>query len=498
MRRSAVIAALVAAAAPVASAQPADVAVRAADQALTVSWAAAGGVTYNLYIAAEPGVTVANVELLSDGRVFESVATPFTLGGLDNNRPYFIIIGEVAANGVVLESDEVVGIPRGQWEQALAGTTIAALAADPQAFGVYLAGGAGQGAGCGGAPKVPGCDIFRSADSGVTWESVTAAVNQIDIRALDIRGGAGVALSLSVDGSPEKLFTTANGTSWELILSSEIQLEQQKVVHIDPNDPLIAYAANVSVPRMAGQSRVLKTVTGGIDWPPLNEIVGGALSARTIEVRPGDSQVVWLGGNGTPPLAISSNQGGSFTANMAAGVTAVTDIELSPDNPDQMWIAGSTAAGPTVLFSDDGGLTFAARDAGLPGGTVTDLAVDGASQLLFAATIIGVYTSDDLGQSWEKLGSGLELAVTALVHGPSNVLIAATDDGVFRLDLAPPPPIEPVPDAGVDAGVGGGSDSGCCQSSRGAAGSTALLALAVLTATAGRRRRRRAGRTPAA
>lgn len=480
-----------------ASAQPTDVAVSASNRSLTIAWTAAGDTVYNLYIAAEPGVTVANVELLSGGRGFDAVATPFTLSGLDNNRPYFIVVGEVASGGVVLESEEVIGIPRGVWEQQLAGTLISAVAADPEVEGVYLAGGSGEGEGCDAAPKVPGCDIFRSTDSGATWASVTGGVNEIDIRAVDIRGGVGIALSLAAAGTNEKLFVSNTGDAWALSLNTQAQLEDFKTAHIDPNNAMVAYTANVSLPPTAGQSRTLKTNNLGssvVAWSPLNEIVTGALDARTIKVRPGDEQVVWLGGTGTPPLAISSNAGTSFMANAAAGVTAVRDIELNPDNPDQMWIAGSTAAGPTVLFSADGGLDFEARDTGLPGGSINDLAYDPADQLLFAATQQGVYSSADLGQSWSKLGSGLDGPTTALAHGPSQVLVAATADGVFRLDLEAPPPIEDIPDAGVDAGDGPPPESGCCQTSGGGAGSTAALALLVLIATAGRGRRSPAGR----
>lgn len=502
--RLAITSALLVAGVSPALAQPGDVSVTASDSALTVDWTAEGGVTYNLYVATEPGVSVANIGVLAGGRVIESVATPFTLSGLDNNRTYYLVVGEVGGNGAIFESEEAFGTPRGMWTQALPGTVITSVAADPANSGIYLAGGAGEGAGCDGADKVTGCDIFRSTDSGVTWDSVTDSVNQINIQAIDIRGGIGVAASLSADNgagaSPEKLFRSSNGTSWELVLNAVAELTP-KIVTIDPNDNTVMYAGNVSLPPAAGQSRILKTNSGGAAWSPLNEIVGGgALRSVDIKVRPGNDQVVWLGGDGNPPLAISNNAGASFTAVTVAGFATVSAIELDPDNPDRMWIAGTIGGQRALLFSSDGGVGFEPRQQGLPTSPITDLTYDEPSGLLFAATGDGVFVSADFGQRFELLGVGLVGPVAAIAHGPSQVIVAATGDGVFRLDLTPPAPVEPPPDAGVDAGGGGGGGGGCCQASAPGRGglAAALLALLALIAEAGLARRRRAARRPPA
>ena len=190
----------------------------------------------------------------------------------------------------------------------------------------------------------------------------------------------------------------------------------------------------------------------------------------------------------------------SFTAVATPGFTSVTAIAFDTDNPDQMWIAGVVGGMPALLFSTDGGVGFEARQTGLPGTPISDVLYDQPSGLLFAATTTGVFVSADLGLQFEQLGVGLDGAVAEIAHGPSQAIVAATDDGVFRLDLTPPPPIDPMLDAGVDAGDGGGGGGGgCCQTSSGSgAGSSALLALCVLIAFIGqgaRRRRRRAGRT---
>jgi MYXO-CTERM domain-containing protein len=479
-------------------AQPSDVTAAASNQQITLAWTAEGGVTYNVYVANETGVSVANIGVLDGGRVFEQVATPFTLSGLDNNRTYFFVVGEVGANGAVFESAEVSATPRGAWTGELVGTAITSVAADPEISGVYLAGGAGTGAGCDGADKVAGCDIFRSTDSGEIWESVTSSVNQIDIRAVDIRGGVGLALSLSTDNgtaaSNEKLLLSSNGTTWELRVSP-VASATPKVVTIDPNNSQNMYAATLSIGQVAGQSRILRSTTGGLSFVPSNEIAGGVLEARDLAVRPGDETVVWLGGGGTPPLARSTDGGQNYTAITTAGFTSVAALAMDPDLADNMWIGGVAGGVPSLQFSADGGVNFEERTSGLPGVSINDVAFDTVDDLLFVATAVGVFVSADRGLRFEELGVGLDVPVASIAYGPSGVIVAATGDGVFRLDLSPPVPVDPGPDAGVDAGGDPGDGGGCCQTSPGTGASTAVLALLVLIGATGRGRRRRAGRT---
>jgi MYXO-CTERM domain-containing protein len=127
--------------------------------------------------------------------------------------------------------------------------------------------------------------------------------------------------------------------------------------------------------------------------------------------------------------------------------------------------------------------------------SINDVAFDTVDDLLFVATAVGVFVSADRGLRFEELGVGLDVPVASIAYGPSGVIVAATGDGVFRLDLSPPVPVDPGPDAGVDAGGDPGDGGGCCQTSPGTGASTAVLALLVLIGATGRGRRRRAGRT---
>jgi MYXO-CTERM domain-containing protein len=471
---------LIAASPAAALAQPADVAIEAGDRQLTVSWDAAGA-EYNLYIAAEPGVGAATVSALAGGRAVEGVAPPVTVRGLDNNRTYYLVVGEVDDGGAIAESAEIVAIPRGTWAATLPGIAVSAIAADAEVPGLFLAGGNGAGDGCAGAPKVEGCDIYRSDDGGQSWESSTAGVEEIDIRALASRAGIAVAASLAVGGGGEKLLRSGNGgRSWELALTGVAQAENDKAAAVDPGDGMTFFAGNFNIGQPVGQSRLLVTRNGGTSWETVTEIGAGALDADAVAVSPSDSQVVWLGGDGTPALAQSLDGGASFAAVDPGVAGAVEAIAFNGEMSGQMWIAIDEA----VLASSNGGATFTAAQAGLEG-AVRDLAHgDG---LLFVATSAGVFHSADGGQSFARLGEGLTADTRALAYGLEGELAAATAAGVFRLDLTVPPPLAPRPDAGVDPAPE--SDGGCgCH---GAGGEGAPLGLLLVVIAVGFRARRR-------
>ncbi|HYN43975.1 MAG TPA: PKD domain-containing protein, partial [Thermoanaerobaculia bacterium] len=123
---------------------------------------------------------------------------------------------------------------------------------------------------------------------------------------------------------------------------------------------------------------------------------------------------------------------------VAAGV--ITAIDVLGDGSGPIWVGGSRG---DVLFSTDGGATWARRTGGLPAAVVTDVRAvsgDGRSAYVAFGGYLGapsrhVFVTADAGLTWTNVSGEIpDVPVTALVPSPGDPreLFAATDVGVFR------------------------------------------------------------------
>jgi PKD repeat protein len=123
---------------------------------------------------------------------------------------------------------------------------------------------------------------------------------------------------------------------------------------------------------------------------------------------------------------------------VASGV--ITAFDVPGDGSGPVWVGGSRG---DVLFSTDGGATFATRTAGLPAAIVTDVravSADGRSAYVAFGGYLGppsrhVFVTTDAGITWTNVSGEIpDVPVTALVPAPGDPreLFAATDVGVFR------------------------------------------------------------------
>ncbi|MEO8102392.1 MAG: Ig-like domain-containing protein, partial [Betaproteobacteria bacterium] len=93
-------------------AAPTNVLASAGNGEATVSWnTVSGAVTYNLYLASQPGVTKGNYTTLADGSKVTGATSPFTLTGLVNDRTYYFVVTATNGIGESAESLEASTMP---------------------------------------------------------------------------------------------------------------------------------------------------------------------------------------------------------------------------------------------------------------------------------------------------------------------------------------------------------------------------------------------------
>ncbi|SHL10169.1 VWD domain-containing protein, partial [Rhodothermus profundi] len=98
---------------PLTAAIPQEIAAVPGDGSVVLTWQAArGALSYNVYLAAEPGVTKANWHTKTEGRQLENVRSPLVITGLRNDQPYYFVVTAVGVRGESRESNEVQAVPQ--------------------------------------------------------------------------------------------------------------------------------------------------------------------------------------------------------------------------------------------------------------------------------------------------------------------------------------------------------------------------------------------------
>ncbi|RMG48277.1 MAG: hypothetical protein D6718_02185 [Acidobacteria bacterium] len=216
------------------------------------------------------------------------------------------------------------------------------------------------------------------------------------------------------------------------------------IIEKDPQDANTLYV---------GTNRVYRTKD--FHDTPWEEILGPVFLSRMVSalaVSPADRNVLWVG----------YEAGGLFRSeNALAPTPSFTDIRGGqpirtirrivphPSDPAAAWIIYSGFGYPKITYTPDAGSTYTDVTGDLPDVPVNDLVVDpGDVNVLVAATDLGIYRSDDGGATWYGFSDGLPTAaVVELFRHPNDGVLTAATHGrsMFRFRAAAAGPID-VPD----------------------------------------------------
>lgn len=156
-----------------------------------------------------------------------------------------------------------------------------------------------------------------------------------------------------------------------------------------------------------------------------------------VEVHPTKPKLIYVA---TEEAVYKTRDGGRSWKRLSEGLTRVRvmNLVIDPQLPANVF-AGTLADG--VYKSPDGGRRWLPRNAGIQKGTISanvnQLVFDPIdSQILYAATTVGVFQTKDAGQSWTERVRGMTEInfIVALAVDPvrPNILYAGTSGGVYR------------------------------------------------------------------
>ncbi len=260
--------------------------------------------------------------------------------------------------------------------------------------------------------------IYKSIDSGETWDSVMNESNTRDGWKGELQDfywpfpGRGIGVSPS--DSNAVMFTddsraiksTDGGTNWEQVYteikgnklygSTGLEVTNVHRVIVDPKNTNIIYIAYTD-------QGLWKSTDTGRSWDLLDLKVSRNIYA--LEIDPDDSNVLYAG----------------------AGAPNDIPIQLQDTNPEK-----ATGA---FLISKDAGKSWK-NISGVPNKPITDILIDGKSpvnsRVIYIAAIGGgVYKTVNGGNSWEKINNGLGgnlCAYRLKLAGDGTLYLAVTMD----------------------------------------------------------------------
>jgi photosystem II stability/assembly factor-like uncharacterized protein len=208
---------------------------------------------------------------------------------------------------------------------------------------------------------------------------------------------------------------------------------------LDPNNPNTMLGGACSLWRSTNVKATTPT------WSAIKAPISGNSRISAVAVAKGNSNIVWVGHNNGDVYTTDNGTASSPTWFLVGAVLPnrkVTRIAIDPNNPDIVYATFGGFSPDNVWRTDDGGATWAditgVGSTGLPDAPVRSLVIHPQnSDWLYVGTEVGVFASEDGGQTWGLPHDGPANVSVDELFWMGTTLVAATHGrGLFSVPVA--------------------------------------------------------------
>ncbi|WP_174243131.1 hypothetical protein [Granulicella sp. L60] len=268
--------------------------------------------------------------------------------------------------------------------------------------------------------------VYRSTDGGEHWKLISPEGSQ-ELHEVE---------SIAIDPvDPEAIYagtwhlpwkTTDGGKSWTNIKQGIIDDSDVFSIIVDPKDPKVVYASACS--------GIYKSQNGGERFLKVQGIPSTARRTRVLMQDPQNLNIVFAGT--TEGLFRTGDSGANWIRTTGPEVI-VNDVYVDPGNTNRVMLATDRGG---VLVSNDGGKSFLPSNSGFSARQITAYVADLARPAVIYVGVVndkawgGVFVSDNGGLTWSQKSAGLNgLDVFSLGQASDGTVLAGTGHGLYRL-----------------------------------------------------------------
>jgi photosystem II stability/assembly factor-like uncharacterized protein len=332
---------------------------------------------------------------------------------VDSANPKHILVGAwvlgSSDGGLYISNDGGVN-----WESDadMRGQSIRALTAAPSDSKILVAG------------TLKG--VYRSTDGGEHWQLISPEGSQ-EIHEVE---------SIAIDpANPQITYagtwhlpwkTIDGGENWTSIKQGIIEDSDVFSIILDPKEPNVVYASACS--------GIYKSQNGGEKFQKVQGIPSTARRTRVLMQDPQNLNIVFAGT--TEGLYRTGDSGATWQRTTGPEII-VNDVYVDPSNTNRILLATERGG---VLASGDGGYSFLPSNNGFSARQITSYIGDATQPATIYVGVVndkawgGVFVSDNGGLTWSQKSAGLNgQDVFSLGQASDGSVLAGTGHGLYRL-----------------------------------------------------------------
>jgi photosystem II stability/assembly factor-like uncharacterized protein len=268
--------------------------------------------------------------------------------------------------------------------------------------------------------------VYRSTDGGEHWQLISPEGSQ-EIHEVE---------SIAIDpANPQIIYagtwhlpwkTTDGGANWTSIKQGVIEDSDVFSIIVDPKDSNVVY--------VSACSGIYKSQNGGEKFQKVQGIPSTARRTRVLTQDPQNLNIVFAGT--TEGLFRTGDSGATWLRTTGPEII-VNDVYVDPTNTNRILIATDRGG---VLASNDGGYSFLPSNNGFSARQITSYIGDATQPATIYVGVVndkawgGVFVSDNGGLTWSQKSAGLNgQDVFSLGQASDGSVLAGTGHGLYRL-----------------------------------------------------------------